>query len=113
MTLQIYGAGGSGKDAYNLLLYEYNIKYGVIVFLDRFKKTDPFENDITSLQEANRTAKTIIAIKDPNEAEAIFRDLKKRGFSDLWWFSSIRAVRTDFFEDQCVNCSGWGKGILK
>jgi organic radical activating enzyme len=113
----IYGAGCNGELALDLLKNNYQTEETEICgFIDKNKSGSYLGYSIFKLDEIEYfNGKIVIAIKNYNVVRTVCDDLKKNGYTNIFWFRNQKSVLNykDFFVEQCIDCSEWGETILR
>ncbi len=115
MEILIYGAGEKGKLALTTIKCDYEGNYSIVGFIDKSKHGECLGYPIFKLEEVEDfNGVILIALLDFQEAQAVWKVLKKRGYTDIFWFQDKKTVLKyeDFFVEQCRNCMDWGDSIL-
>lgn len=115
MKVLIYGAGVRGEQALKLIKDEYKSECEVIGFIDEYKIGEYQGYSIYRLGEINNfKGRVIIALNDFEVARDVCFLLKKRGYTNIFWFPFKRMVLKyeNFFIEQCEDCSDWTKDML-
>ncbi len=115
MKILIYGAGVKGRQVLELLNDEYQMDGEVIGFIDQYKFGQYQGYPIYKLEEmVGFKGKIIIALNDFEIAREVCQILKKRGYTNIFWFQYKKKVLNyeDFFIEQCGDCKDWAEDIL-
>lgn len=113
MSNYIYGAGNVGAKV--VAGFE---KYGEPLngFLDSFKTGEYVGMPIVSLEDVNEDDSVVISVLNTNSIIDIYHILKMQGIKHIYWYydalQNLDGKRGDFFEEQCLNLSGWGDLIM-
>lgn len=114
MEMYIYGAGNVGGYALEILklYYPFQMK-SLCGFIDKNKKIAVNGIPIIPIENVKSDARIVIAIQSRDMAIDIHKELQKRGYSDVWWFTGHwKKYGTDFWREMCVSCKGWKAPIL-
>lgn len=104
MKMYIYGAGNVGKLAVQTAR-DYGLAGDILGFIDRCQPREVEGVSVFRMDEAEqKNARVLIAIADENVVQDVSCELRRRGFSDVWWFTGNKVKRgNDFWEERCIS----------
>lgn len=109
----IYGAGKIGKKIKSTML-----KYNEVLdgYIDSYKKGEIEGTRIVDLASIDKDSNVIISVLNTNSILEIYNILRNEGIKKIYWYYDANLEGTkgnnDFFEEQCMNLSGWGNLIM-
>lgn len=115
MKILIYGAGEKGKLALSIIKNEYENDYEIVGFIDKNKRGKCQGYPIFEPESMEKIeGRIVIALWDFEAAQEVCRMLKKKEYTDIFWFQNKKPVLQyeDFFAEQCRSCIDWGDSIL-
>lgn len=113
--IYLYGAGKIGRIAIQQLKDQYVDTTIVEGILDRYK-TGEIEG--VSIKNAwgvkcDKESDIVITIGDFRTAASINEELRKAGYTKIWWYIGNRKKITgDFIYEQCMSCQAWRGEML-
>lgn len=114
MEMYIYGAGNAGAEVLeNLKLYYPTQMESLCGFMDQNKKMPVNGIPIVPIENVNIDARIVIAIRSRDIAIEVQSELRRKGFSDVWWYTNRwKKYGVDFWHEMCMSCKGWNAPIL-
>lgn len=115
MKILIYGAGNMGKSVLELIENDYDINCDIVGFIDKNKCGQYCGYPIYKLKDVEGfKGRIIIALSDFKITRDVCRELKAKGYTDIFWFQYKKTVlkHEDFFIEQCSDCKDWRNSML-
>lgn len=114
MEVYIYGAGNVGAYVLEILKSYYSSQMESICgFIDKNKKIPVNGMPIVPIESVKPEARIVIAIQSREVAIDVWKELQKKGYVDVWWFTGRwKKYGIDFWHEMCVSCKGWKMPIL-
>ncbi len=112
--IYIYGAGRRGIQLYEAIKADYNEMIIVEGFIDQKVKGMVRGINVYDISKISADSTIVISIYDFETALNAAYELKKRGYTDIYWFNirNHRKNRCDFWIELCVSCKDWHEDTL-
>lgn len=114
MEMYIYGAGYVGKHILEdlKLFYPFQMKT-LCGFIDQNKTMHVNGVPIVPIESVRRDARIVIAIRSRDVVMEVQKNLRERGYSDIWWYTGKwKKYGRDFWREMCISCNGWKSPML-